>query len=697
MCAQGGLVTGYWKNNALPWVLSMTMATAQAQTAVTELGSESYVSIATGRTQPLNVAPAVATVITAEDLDSVGATTLDDAMRLVPGVVDLFRFQGDQYMFDGIRSRSDFNPEVLILVDGVPQTDFVVGDQRKFIAQVPLQSIARIEVMRGPGSALYGADALAGVINIITKTPAEVDGSEARLRVGAYQTAEGRALIKHHLGSLTGLFSAQVRTTDGYEQTITRDAQTPLDALFGTHASHAPGPAATDYRDYNLLYDLTGANWRARLRAAGHEAGLGAGFIQALDPYGKAAADQYGADYTYAKRDIAPNLDLRVDADFFNYKIWLHDAQFYPAGAFGGAFPNGVLDEPAYSERHARSEISGDYAGFNDQDVRLGVGTEFAQAYDIEETRNYALSPAGVPVPLGGAVELGPDQRFIDPHVRRLYYGFAQDEWLIARDWTLTAGLRDDNYSDFGNTVNPRLALVWDTRPDLTTKLLYGTGYRAPTVVELYARNNPSTLGNPNLAPVKIKTYQLAFDYRPPGSLRTAGSLFYHDIRDDIEYVLDPSGVTSTATNTPGQHGYGGEVEADWTVSRTFRVQGFYAYQHNVDAATGHDSGYAPHNNINLRTDWRFVPAWAWNVDVHWIGNRAAPPGDSQTPPGEYTLVDMTLRLLPLASRWSAAVSIFNIFDTAAYDPSEAGGAITQNYRLPGRSAYVEVRYDVPD
>jgi iron complex outermembrane receptor protein len=74
---------------------------------------------------------------------------------------------------------------------------------------------------------------------------------------------------------------------------------------------------------------------------------------------------------------------------------------------------------------------------------------------------------------------------FLAPHRRRSHYAYAQEEWGFAPDWNLTAGLRHDHYSDFGGTTNPRLAVVWDTAYNLTTKLMFGRAFRAPSFVEL--------------------------------------------------------------------------------------------------------------------------------------------------------------------------------------------------------------------
>ncbi len=119
-----------------------------------------------------------------------------------------------------------------------------------------------------------------------------------------------------------------------------------------------------------------------------------------------------------------------------------------------------------------------------------------------------------------------------------------QDEWQLADDWQLTAGVRYDEYSDFGGTINPRAALVWDINQQLTSKLLYGRAFRAPTFSEQGNQNNPVLLGNRNLRPETINTYEWAFDYRPVSSLRTAVNLYYYQIESLISVVPDVTGGT---------------------------------------------------------------------------------------------------------------------------------------------------------
>ncbi|HEV7913904.1 MAG TPA: Plug domain-containing protein, partial [Albitalea sp.] len=149
----------------LACALALPLATVQAQaTSATEeeelalaYGDKSSVSIATGSRQSLRRAPAVATVITAQDIAAMGAVDLDDVLETVPGVHVSRNNQSytPLYVIRGIYS--ELNPQTLVLQNGVPMTTLLVGNRGIGWGGLPVENIARIEVIRGPGSALYGA------------------------------------------------------------------------------------------------------------------------------------------------------------------------------------------------------------------------------------------------------------------------------------------------------------------------------------------------------------------------------------------------------------------------------------------------------------------------------------------------------------------------------------------------------------
>jgi iron complex outermembrane receptor protein len=108
---------------------------------------------------------------------------------------------------------------------------------------LPASMIERIEVIRGPGSALYGADASAGVINIITKTAGKIKTTEFGIRTGSFDTQTAWMQYGTDWQDLDIGFTAEFSTTDGHSPSISSDAQTALDTQFGSNASYAPGNA----------------------------------------------------------------------------------------------------------------------------------------------------------------------------------------------------------------------------------------------------------------------------------------------------------------------------------------------------------------------------------------------------------------------------------------------------------------------
>lgn len=393
------------------WLSGFTPVLASSDPELDTLfGAEDFVTLATGRKQLIRQAPAVATVLTADDIEAIGAAELSEVLDLVPGFHSLFRFQGDQFVIRGIRTEGNLSPDVLVMIDGVPQNDVFLANQRRFISVIPLNSIERIEVIRGPYSTLYGTDAFAGVINIVTKRYDQVDQSQIWLRGGSFDTGEARWLQKIPIGE-GALLAMQLRTTDGHEPFFETDVQTRLDALFGTDASLAPGTANTDFQDYSFLLDYNWQDWRFRARTRGREAGLGIGLFGSFDPDGTVADQQFNLEAQYRKTDLE-NWDVTADLSYLYYSLETDDVTVNPPGAFG--LPEGLQADVGFRERHFRAEAAGLFTGLSHHFPRLGVGVEHIEVFDIEERRNFLLDPVTrLPaVPLPAVTEIPAEERF---------------------------------------------------------------------------------------------------------------------------------------------------------------------------------------------------------------------------------------------------------------------------------------------
>ena len=270
-----------------------------------------------------------------------------------------------------------------------------------------------------------------------------------------------------------------------------------------------------------------------------------------------------------------------------------------------------------------------------------------------------------------------------------------QDVWSFANDWELTAGIRYDDYNDFGNTWNPRAALVWSARHDTTVKLLYGQAFRAPSFAEFRNQNNPVALGNDELDPEEIETFELAIDFRPMQELRFGANVFYYEWDDIIRFVLDTGTGTAQAENIGEQEGYGAEFEFEWMPMNNLSFLANYAYQDSEDKDTDEDAGNAPHHQIYARANWEFLPNWYLTPAFNYVIDRDRPPGDTRDELDDYQVFDLTLRSNAFSDQWELAVGVRNLFNSSPEEPTDPSLNISNDLPLERRSVFAELRVNL--
>ena len=646
------------------------------------------VSIATGTSQPLRTAPAVASVITAEEIKASGATSMHEVLERVPGLhISNVSIRFDtNYIFRGIHS--DFNSQVLFLINGIPATHLLIGARSEFFA-VPLPSISRIEVIRGPGSAIYGADAFAGVINIITKKGDEIDGTYAGMRVGSFDSQA--AWLQHggRWGDYEVAFSFDASRTDGDDKRVITADRVGNSGILDTRIKHA-----------DTRLEIGKGRWYSRLW--NHriiDAGEGPGIASALDPTGHVEVDDYYLDVSYDHPDLADEWDVKAVLSYLNATTRMRH-RLFPAGSTFAPSPpyaDGMIGGPENFEQHSRLDLSSVYHGFKGHTLRLATGASKAR-YQAEATQNF-FPVTGTMTGVGGTIGVmssttGTVDIYMPNKSRTLSYISLQDEWGISPDWALTTGLRFDRYTDIGNTTNPRLALVWQTNEKLTSKLLYGRAFRAPSFGELFSINNPVRLGNPSLTPETIDTVELAFNYRLSRDTTLNLNLYRYQIDDLIDIVFDPAPATTATTQNSGKlNGKGFELELFWRLKEGLNLRSNYAMQSTKDKSTNSEMGYAPQNHLYTQLDWRFLPEWHLNSQVNHVTNRRRASGDTRSEVADYTTMDLAVRRNNIAKHWELALSIHNLFDEDAHEPSPTGSFLPNDIPLEGRTVYGEIRY----
>jgi iron complex outermembrane receptor protein len=379
---------------ACPYLLGTCIALSLPSAALAQeadildvLGSERAVMAATGYNKPVRLAPSVATVITADDIQAIGATTLDQVLETVPGIhMSTSRDITSLPIIRGIVS--ELNADVLVLLNGIPYGQSLTNTFGAF-DNFPVNNVARIEVLRGPVSALYGADAFAGVINIVTKTADDIHGTDVGALAGAFDTYEGWLLHGGRWGPFDVALGVTGRTTRGFEGTIEADAQTRLDRIFGTRASLAPASVDMERDIIDARLDVSSGPFRARAGYFGQRLGMGAGFLEALDPEGDIDIDRINADLSWQEKLSRP-IELRALLSYYRNVNTL-DTRLLPPGTFTRVlpgFPDGVLERLETTEQQWRGEVSTLYSGLEKHIFHAGLGYFHANLDNIMEERN---------------------------------------------------------------------------------------------------------------------------------------------------------------------------------------------------------------------------------------------------------------------------------------------------------------------
>ena len=666
------------------------------------------IEIASGSAKPAVLAAGVATVITAEKIKAMGATQLHQVLQTVPGLhVSIDPVSYDYiYSMRGIRNTN--GAQVLLLLNGT-RLSVPFSGSRNFNFRMPIEDIQRVEVIRGPGSAIYGADAFAGVINVITKRADDIDGTNVGGRVGNMQNRS--AWIQHggHYGGwdVAGSFQYEQSARDN-SRIIPADTQTGIDQALGTQASLAPGPLDSRYQIFtgqlSLQRKYVDLNFWA---SSNNDAGLNGGIASALDPGGYSDSQDYLLDMRFSTEDWHDDLVLETHISYLysNLDSFLNlfpNNTLLPIGGNGNinfsnpvnlvSFPDGYIGTPGRTQQIPSIEFSGLYDGFSDHQIR--VSTEYRyETISTNESKNFGPGVIdGSQLVVNGTLTnvTGTPFIYLQDTSRSIWSISMQDEWSFADDWLLTTGLRYDYYSDFGSTVNPRVALVWAVNEQFTSKLLYGRAFRAPSFSEEGNINNPVLLGNPDLKPETINTVELAFNYIPMSNLSTGLNLYGYQISNLIQPLPNPGATSATVQNAGDQVGYGLEMEWDWRIIEQLGFSGNYAWQRSQDKRLNEPVAGVPEHQLYVAADWNFLPDWLIQTQLNWVGGLTRAASDPRPPLKDYEFVDLTLQRKRLFGHLDLAASVRNVFNNRS--ARELGGpSLTDDIPLPGRSYYFEM------
>jgi outer membrane receptor for ferrienterochelin and colicins len=630
-------------------VLAQTAAATAADPDASAL--EPVVVTATTREQPIQDVQASVQVIGPKALQGFAGTSLTEALQLATGVDARPNGTSTFLAIRGFIANAG-NP-VLVLVDGLRRTA-KYGTTNLNLIQV--EDVERIELVRGPMSALYGADATGGVINVITRTPrpGEAFGGSVRLLYGA--------------------------TDDGQRDTVITGATL-------TGGSERTGHRLSVEKRSRGLFRYPGTPaWTADL-ADIDEAFVTYNGVLALAPEHRLAWTLEYAD----QDDTAPARTTRPPVTSFTG--FERERRVFGALRYAGVVGPGLLSVDA-----AR--------GRSDASTTRSFPTIETTDYDQSQVQaRYVFDVGAHTITTGAGVIRDELDVSIVPTVAKTTNRFVliQDQWRFAKDWGLLAGLRHDDFTTFGGATTPRISVAWSPGP-LQLRIGYGEGFRAPSSLEQYARfvrGRFLIVGNPTIQPETNKAWEVGAAWRT-ANLSAEWVLFRSDVENLIQTVNtparpgDPAGVTtrSSYTNIGQALLKGSELSGSWRMAGPWSALGGWDWLDATDAATGARLTQRARHTVRAGLRWE---SGDWRVDLrgrylrdYWASVQVTPPAPTP-PPTSSNFGTADVKVTWAIDRsWTAAVGIDNLFDRRQPANYSATGSVQDP---PGRFLYVSGHY----
>ena len=637
---------------------------------------EEIVVSALKRPRTVLKSPAIMSVITAKQIKQMGFRTLIDVLKIVPGFYISMDETGEREI--AVRGvLDDASQKIKVLIDGHSINDVWRGGAMWNFDDLPVENIKRIEIIRGPGSALYGQNAFLAVIDIITKDTEDIDGFQVTTSGGSFSTQNYNLLFGRELGGLKISGFLDYFDTQGFSKKIEQDV------LFPAAASRSPGQSQNrkEKTDLNLRLSYNNLEVKAKYMKKRRKDYIGVG--DALNEESILRDTYMFTEFTY-KLSLSEKLNMtpKVYYDQYNYDPFFEQR---PDGHLG-VYPEGIKGQLRFKQRTIGFENQVNYKLFEGNELTFGLQYEWIHQHDIKYGKNsHPITNAN----LTTVTDFTHDLPFTRKATRHIYAFYLQDEWNITKDIDLTIGVRHDRFTRFEGTTNPRVGLIWRFIEDAHLKLLLATAFKAPSFQEMFLTNNSVKIGNPSLDPEKINTFEIGLGYHFTEHMRASINYFYNRIRDKI--ILD------TATPKQFQNGGGSRIhgiEAEWKADfgNDNYVFANYTFQDAEDTRDRNRLPDVPVYNGNIGINAGFCKYTNANLTTHLSGPRPREDGDTRRDIPAQALVNMTLIGKNFIDNFEVRGSVFNLFDKSYYDPAPQN-TVPTDYPQQGRSFTIELRY----
>ncbi len=637
-------------------------------------------------------APSVVTVVGADEIQARGLTSLADVLRTVPGFYDVYDLAwhnvGVRGVSGGARAAGNV---VLVMIDGMPVDDRSTNGNFFGPELIPMAAVDHVEIIRGPASAIYGANAYVGLINVITRKGADVSG--ARL------TVQG-ALDGSHPGGGGGLMAG------GANDWL--DVMVAADGLFQDRSGLALPASSPRLGNASDVLSGRGLSLNDRSRPASFfsRARLQRilkgtlSFTASMQSFDSVAEFQDFGPLTHGTRLQRLNQNYRLAWELplsATSSLSASAGYFHVAPGAAERLDIGRSDYlllRSASSQGFRAGLEGQARPFEPLDVLLGMDFQledhqlqtFDRLYehDLLAPDGSVIQPAGTTIP--GASH-GAWASFTN------FGAYAQALASLGTDVSAVLGGRLDVHNVYGNNPTGRLGLVWAPPSSAwSVKAMAGASYKAPSAEQL--RTQPMAVldikGNPSLKAQRAETFELAAAHRLPGGLgEVTVNGFAQVVSDRVEFMQ--TGLYLQAQNVASEWVVGGELEAHLNLARTLQLKLSATLARTVQRSTDPDLEGLPEVTNPLFPPYQAHLLASWQLpfgglklspELSYVGPRAASQsnaleqGEAYSLPG-YLYTALTLsappRRLVGETETGFALRLTNLLDQRHAEPGFGG------------------------
>ncbi len=467
------------------------------------------VQIASKTNETVISAPSSVTVVTRQQIQQMGISRLEELLAIVPGFVVTRDSDGTLSRFS-VRGRSTQASEsVLVLLNGQRQNTLFTGSITRVNPYIPLENVERVEIIRGPGSAIYGSNAFLGVVNIITSDQL----NNISITLGDYNLNELVINASSQIENWRWSIFGKSTSYDGYKFSNVTDK-------FGQVMNIRDPMSGLDL-NVSLSNDIFSIFYRHVERENSDFFVFGA-----LDEDINQQKSKQDSIQLELNVELTKNSTLTLSGGYLQDEI----DELFLVRPQAGSMPFALAAGPTLESYRSDLSAEIEYQLSDSQLITAGFIFEESGFNKIEALFNF--HPITLQF-LDGITRLTDINILYIPDIGRNIYGtYLQDKINLTEELTIFAGIRWDKYSDFGESINPRLAIIYGIDSKSSIKLMYGSAFRAPTFNELFNQNAPTRVGNSNLNAENIETIEIAYYMR--GEKWHSDITYFHNTIEDL-------------------------------------------------------------------------------------------------------------------------------------------------------------------